>query len=503
MLKLPCVVSIELTHLVPLKESLLRRKSNLRFKRAASIGISCVLFSAAGTLTSCASDQSLQSSAAQQQAQEPVMTDARRAEHIESFEYIWNSVKENHWDPDLNGVDWDQARADLLPKVENAKTDDEARIAMNQLLERLEQSHFGIIPSSAYTQLEEESAEIVDDQAASTDNPDDSDEYTGESGPGQAGMNIRLIDDQFLVTKVKPGSAADRAGVKTGWIVESIKGREMQSLVKVVNEMGGINRPETQAGLIAYSRIQGEAGDKIRMTFSDDLDETREVTITLDKAPGEMAGIGALPENPIEFETATLSNGVGYYRLNMFMNPGKVLPAYQQFVKDHMDAPGIIIDMRGNFGGIILMAPGMINWLISEKGLTMGTMRMRDQVRGPFDIPLILNPRKNNFKGKVAVLTDELSISNAEILAAGLKDIGRAKVFGQRTAGLVLPSTVERLPNGDGFQYAFASYTTGGGYTLEGVGAIPDYEIQYTRQALLNGHDEVLEAAEAWIANND
>jgi carboxyl-terminal processing protease len=430
------------------------------------------------------------------------MGEARRAEHIESFEYIWNSVKENHWDPDLNGVDWDQARADLLPKVENAKTDNEARLAMNQLLERLEQSHFGIIPSSAYTKLEEESADIEDDQVdPASDDSDESD--NSDAGPGQAGMNIRLIDGQFLVTKVKPGSAADRAGVKTGWIVESIKGREMQSLVEVVNEMGGINRPETQAGLIAYSRIQGNEGDKLRMTFSDDLDETREVTITLDKAPGEMAGIGALPENPIEFEATTLSNGVGYFRLNMFMNPGKVLPAYQKFVKDHMDAPGIIIDMRGNFGGIILMAPGMINWLISEKGLTMGTMRMRDKVRGPFDIPLTLNPRKNNYTGKVAVLTDELSISNAEILAAGLKDIGRAKVFGQRTAGLVLPSTVERLPNGDGFQYAFASYTTGGGYTLEGVGAIPDYEIQYTRQALLNGHDEVLEAAESWIANND
>jgi carboxyl-terminal processing protease len=476
----------------------LSAQSSTTLRRFASIAASSLLLSASIGLQSCATDQTVQTTASEQTN----MSDARRAEHIESFEYIWNSVKNNHWDPDLNGVDWDQARADLLPKIENAQTDNEARVAMNQLLERLEQSHFGIIPSSAYDQLEEESAEIIDEEVESTDS-ESSEDDSSDSGPGQAGMNIRLINDQFLVTNVKPGSAADRAGVKTGWIVESIRGREMQSLVKVVHDMGGINRPETQAGLIAYSRIQGDAGDKLRMTFSDDLDEPREITLTLDKAPGEMAGIGALPERPIEYEATTLSNGVGYFRLNMFMNPGKVLPAYQKFVKDHMDAPGIIIDMRGNFGGIILMAPGMINWLVSEKGLTMGTMKMRDPARGPFDIPLMLNPRKNSYKGKVAVLTDELSISNAEILAAGLKDIGRAQVFGQRTAGLVLPSTVERLPNGDGFQYAFASYTTGGGYTLEGQGAIPDHEIQYTRQALLNGHDEILEAAEDWIVNND
>ena len=451
----------------------------------------------------CASDSHSGSTSTSLNA-ETISAD-RVAEHVESFEYIWNSVKEKHWDPDLNGVDWDQARADLLPRVENAKTDQEARIAMNELLARLEQSHFSIIPSSAYTRLEEESADI-EDNAASSDSNDDSDgsdDGSDESGPGDMGINIRLIDNQFLVTKVKPGSAADREGVKTGWIVESIKGRDMASLIDVVEEIGGINRPETQAGLIAYSRIQGEAGDKIRMTFLDGDNQKQERTIKLDKAPGEMAGIGELPENPIEFEAITLDNGVGYFRLNMFMNPGKVLPAYQKFVKDHMDAPGIIIDMRGNFGGIILMAPGMINWLVDEKGLTMGTMKMRDPVRGPFDIPLMLNPRKKNYQGKVAVLTDELSISNAEILAAGLKDIGRAKVFGQRTAGLVLPSTVERLPNGDGFQYAFASYTTGGGYSLEGQGAIPDYEIQYSREALLNGHDEVLEAAENWIKAND
>lgn len=425
------------------------------------------------------------------------MTQERLDEHIASFEYVWNSVKEKHWDPDLNGVDWDLARTELLPVVQNAETDGQARMAMNQLLNRLEQSHFGIIPSSSYTRLEEESADI--DLPETDVLPKDPE----LSGPGQIGMNIRLIGDQFYVTHVKEGFPADRAGVKAGWIVDSIQGREMQSLVQVANEIEGVMRPETQAGLIAYSRIQGEAGDTIKMTFSDDLYNTQERSMKLDEAAGEMAGIGELPPNPIEFEAITLPSGVGYFRLNMFMNPGAVLPAYQSFVKAHMDAPGIIIDMRGNFGGIILMAPGMINWLVSEKGLTMGTMKMRDPVRGAFDIPLMLNPRRNSYEGKVAVLTDEMSISNAEILAAGLKDIGRARVFGKTTAGLVLPSTVERLPNGDGFQYAFASYTTGGGYTLEGVGAIPDVEIEYTRDALLNGEDEVLDAAQQWISSND
>ncbi len=439
--------------------------------------------------------------ATQTQPQESTLSPERLQEHIDSFEYVWNSVKSNHWDPDLNGVDWDLARTDLLPKVQNATSDNEARAAMNELLERLEQSHFGIIPSTSYNKLEEESTVISDPDKP--DKPAGSISDNPEPEPGYTGMNIRLIGDQFLVTKLVPDAPASEAGVQTGWIIESIRGRKMSSLIEISNEINGVMRPETQAGLIVFSRLRGDTGDTIDMTFIDGNNQTQERTLTFAKAPGVMGSVGQLPEMLIEVEADTLNDGIGYFRLSMFMSPGTVLPTYQRFIKEHKEAPGIVIDMRGNFGGIILMAPGMINWLISEKDMTLGTMKMRDQLRGAFEIPLMLNPRRKNYTGKVAVLIDEMSISNAEILAAGLKDIGRARVFGTRTAGLVLPSTVERLPNGDGFQYAFASYTTGGGYTLEGVGAIPDVDIQYTRQSLLDGRDVVLESALDWIDSEE
>jgi carboxyl-terminal processing protease len=450
-------------------------------------------------LASCASDPSINStddSVIEIKSPESSLSPDRLAQHIDSFEYVWNSVQKKHWDPDLNGVDWDQAKADLLPKIQNANSDEEARAVIMDLLDRLKLSHFGIIPSSAYEKLEEESTVLQDDEPADNTSDDEASE------PGWAGMNARLIGDQFLVTKVVPDSPADHAGIKTGWILESIRGRDVSSLIELTKDLDGVMRPETQAGLIVYSRLHGDAGKSIRMIFKDELNQSQEIELTFDKAPGVMGGFGELPEMPIEVEADTLDNGIGYFRLSMFMSPGTVLPTYQQFIKDHMDAPGIVIDMRGNFGGIILMAPGMINWLIDEKGL-MGTMKMRDENRGPFEIPLMLNPRKKHYTGKVAVLIDEMSISNAEILSAGLKDIGRAKIFGTRTAGLALPSTVERLPNGDGFQYAFADYTTSGGYSLEVHGTVPDVNIQYTREGLLSGHDEVLDAATGWISSND
>ena len=78
-------------------------------------------------------------------------------------------------------------------------------------------------------------------------------------------------------------------------------------------------------------------------------------------------------------------------------------------------------------------------------------------------------------------------------------DLKRARVFGVKTPGAALPSTIEVLPNGDRFQYAFANYISANGKPLEGLGVEPDVEIPLTRRALLDGRDPAIEAALSWI----
>jgi carboxyl-terminal processing protease len=92
-------------------------------------------------------------------------------------------------------------------------------------------------------------------------------------------------------------------------------------------------------------------------------------------------------------------------------------------------------------------------------------------------------------------------MSASEVLAQGLRDAGRARVFGRRTAGAVLASTVERLPSGDGFQYPTARFEFASGTIIEGIGVVPDVEVLPTRETLLAGRDVVLEAAVRWIRN--
>ena len=131
-----------------------------------------------------------------------------------------------------------------------------------------------------------------------------------------------------------------------------------------------------------------------------------------------------------------------------------------------------------------------------DSGLELGRMVTRD--RG---YPLIfsVNPRVDAYPGKVAVLVDGCSVSTSEIMAGGLRDLGRARVFGTRTAGAALPSVIERLPNGDAFQYAIANYISKSGEVLEGRGVEPQEVVELSREALLDGRDNVIEAAVHWI----
>jgi carboxyl-terminal processing protease len=136
----------------------------------------------------------------------------------------------------------------------------------------------------------------------------------------------------------------------------------------------------------------------------------------------------------------------------------------------------------------------MAGWFIDEKNRDIGTMRTRYNT-----LRFVVNPRAQVYRGPVAVLVDGCSGSSAEIFAGGVQGFPRVKIIGTRTMGATLPSTAERLPNGDGFQYATASYIASDGTELEGTGVIPDIEAHLAREALLAGRDPVKEAAIDWI----
>ena len=418
-------------------------------------------------------------------AEVEILTAEQTALNLDSFDMVWSTILNTHWDPELGGLDWTAVRDTLRPKVAEATTMAEARGYMQDVIAQLKQSHFGIFPADVYR----DAAGVVEE-----DEDDDGDE---DRGDGVTGLDVRVADGQALVFRIDPGSSAEEAGVQPGWEIIAVDGDSVQSRITKLEEVFG---EQTLFGLIAAravaSRLDGRIGKTVDVRFRDGHDEIKDLTLDLRRGRGKPVTLGNLPTERVWWEKKRLDGDVGYFGFNLFLGVMDVMPAYNQAMQEFADCRGIIIDLRGNAGGLGGMSMGMSGWFFAEKGHQLGVMITRGG-----EMKFAVNPRLGAFTGPVAVLIDDLSASTAEIMAGGLKDLGRARLFGTPTAGAALPSVIDKLPNGDGFQYAIANYISNGGATLEGGGVTPDEVLPLTRDGLLQKGDYVLQAALDWIEN--
>jgi Periplasmic protease len=401
------------------------------------------------------------------------LTPAQKQLNIESFEHVWKTVRDTHWDPKLGGVDWQAAHDELRPRVERAETMTEARKAMSDMLGRLHQSHFAIIPADVYRE--------VDDKRG--------------GGEGRTGIDVRVVAGQALVTSVEADSPAAKAGVRPGWEILQIGDKDVAASIESV---GRTYKDSTLRDMMLArgltSRLNGDLNEKVRVRFLDGLGKTVDLKIGEAAPRGAATTFGLLPTQYVWVESRMLEGNIGYIAFNMFLDPARLMPAFEEAIKNFQRADGVIIDIRGNPGGIGIMATGLAGWFLDKPGQRLGTMNMR---RTP--LQFVVNPRAPAFRGRLAILVDGSSASTSEIFAGGMQDLKRARVFGTRTAGAALPSFIEKLPNGDGFQCATADYTSEGGKPLEGIGVIPDVTVAPTRELLLEGRDAALESAIQWI----
>ena len=243
--------------------------------------------------------------------------------------------------------------------------------------------------------------------------------------------------------------------------------------------------------------MHGAPGKTASVQVRDGNENVRTLALARRAPPGEATRLGNLPELIAEFEQRMLPGRVGYIRLSMFLAPvaQPFTDAVRGFVRD--DARGIIIDLRGNPGGVGGLVMGMGGHFIRDKGKSLGTMKTRES-----QLEFVANPRGPGalFDGPVAILVDSLSFSTSELFASGMQQVRGARLFGQQTGGMALPSIIEVLPNGDKMQFAIADLLTPDGHRIEGSGVAPDVEVPLRKEDLLAGKDAALDAAEDWIA---
>lgn len=367
-----------------------------------------------------------------------------------TFKVVWSTIQKKYFDKTFGGVDWNKVHERYAPQVAAVKSDAELYELLNKMLGELHTSHLAIIPPDEIEQTQE--------------------------SPTTTGLGLRTVEGQVVIFRLLPASSAERAGLRPGYVLKKVDDAELKSLED------------------ALGRLRGAPATKVRVTYLDEQDA--EHVVTLERELIEMNQLDKVQMGKLSlyalFESKRLANGIGYIRFTSFIDT--LNPKIRAAIESMHDAPGLIIDLRGNGGGDDSVAIKMAGMLFDKKTQLMITRTNKGD-----DNYYQAKPQKNPYPGTVVILVDEGSGSASEQFAAGMQESGRAYVIGKTTMGEDMDADLMKLPTGAYLVYAFGEPRTPKGVVIEGRGVIPNLEVSLTRAELLKGNDSQLNAAIEYI----
>lgn len=361
----------------------------------------------------------------------PPAARVRAERNLRVFYAVWDFVNRKHYEAKTQGVDWEQTAAVYGPRAAAAPDEASLYAELNAMLEQLHDSH---------------THALTPEQAAVR--------HTHERV--RTGFAMTRVDNRWVVTDVLPNSPAAQHGVKAGWIAIMRNGIPLG------------DRPD----------FWPAPGEEDRWEFEDDND--RRVVLVLQAQRLSIAPLQTLRELP---------GGFLYLRFDEFDTLDRRWVGRQ--LRAHENAPGVVIDLRRNPGGETFSL-GITIGEFFEAAVDCGTFITRS---GSRSVKTSWQLGSAHYRGRVVILVDNATASAAEIFSAVLKDHRRATIVGRKTAGAVLASWFEPLPDGGELQLSREDYVAPNGRRIEGNGVEPDIVVTRTLADVRAGRDRDLEVA--------
>lgn len=255
-------------------------------------------------------------------------------------------------------------------------------------------------------------------------------EYTG------IGATVAVRNNRITIIEPYKDYPADKAGLKAG-----------DEIIKI----GDITVSEFKED--AGELLNGAPDSKVKLTYNRQ-GETRTTTLTR----------GAIEIKAVPYYKL-LDNGTGYIVLSQFnRNASKET---QQAVKElkSQGAKAIILDLRGNPGGLLSEAINVSNIFLPEGELITSTKSAVEKynksyytTRQPVDISI-----------PVAVLINGRSASASEIVAGSIQDLDRGVVIGARSFGKGLVQRPKDLTYGTQLKVTISRYYTPSGRCIQSL----------------------------------
>ncbi len=320
---------------------------------------------------------------------------------------------------------------------------------------------------------------------------------------GGPAIEVASVQGRAVIRRVEPGSDAQTEGLEVGMEIVEVDGRTVeQALARIPRWRVAFTSAHTRTFAAYHALLEGPVDGVVRIGVASPSGPAR--TVALKRTPlryeYEADGEEEKEEDGGELE---IRRGAGdhdptYVRLDGFDADG-LEQRFDRAIDDEIDAPGLILDFRGNYGGILDHAFRALGRFFAEP-LVIGKHCLPSppgEETGECTVHRIA-PRGKTYRGPIAVLINEDVYSAGELAAYALCRGGRARCFGRTTAGetdcvfrLDLPGAVARMSWAD-FRPAFGSQ-------LLGTGLEPDVRVERTLDDVRAGRDPEFEAARRWL----
>lgn len=357
-------------------------------------------------------------------------------EHVKSqklFDKSWKIIKSNFYDSQLNDQHWDRWKKHYQGKI---KTDEDANIAINTMLESLDDPYSKYLNKKNYAE-----------QNSSIDS-----KITG------IGVNITSVGGQTYVVNAIEDTPAYAAGLKQGDIIIKVNGKSISGMK--TSEVADI--------------VRGPEGTYVDLTILRKKN-------TLNKH---------IQRQEIQIKTvkSSVDKNIGYIQIISFIGSTTTTEFLEALEKTDK-TKGLIIDLRGNTGGLLPNAVFIANLFINKGNLVSIVGR------NGYKRNIYAQETEYTNEKPMLVLIDGGSASASEILSGALKDYHRAKLVGTKTFGKGMVQKIIPMPNETGLNLTIAKYLTPSGHDINKKGINPDIEVKLSQKDVMTKNDVQLTKA--------
>lgn len=391
----------------------------------------------------------------------------------QSFLEMWRTLRDNFYDKDMHGTDWQAVRKKYEPLLQVISTPEEYNELMEHFVGELAASH-------SWFFMPESSAEVPR-QISGALGVILREDY---SGPG------------WLVSRVIRGTPAWRSGSELypGDVILAVNGAAVDMRSQrdriMLGEAGELVRLEVQNGPAALEALaaaaakgEGDAADDEAETDSDqEIEDVREVLIIPDSARGMY---GPFYEQWVRDNRAVVDElGAGKiaYQHIEGMDFRSLARFRRELYSMNREKDALIIDVRFNGGGDIY---AQLYDILTSHELFRSKTRF-EQLRATPEW---------HWHGPIVVLINAYSYSDAEDFAHMMQEQQLATIVGEDTGGNVIAVSGVGLLDGSFFGLPLEGWYRMDGRNMEGFGCPADIVVEIDPNALAAGHDNQLEAA--------